>query len=217
MFETIDPRNLLHDNDIRFVEFAAGLSDTDWSQQSLCTEWSNHEVLAHLVLGYRTSPATLTLGIARHCGSFDRANASLAAELAQWQSPAELIDEFAALIDRPRGIGRIFPRRLLLGDHVIHELDIAFALDRQPAVAANALVAVLNTQVRFPNPFVPAAARARGLNLLATDVDWAHGEGGWTVAGGAAQLASVLAGRPCALHQLSGNGVDELRTRLIPL
>jgi uncharacterized protein (TIGR03083 family) len=211
------PRNLLRDNDIRFVEFATGLSDTDWSRQSLCTEWSNHEVLAHLVVGYQASLATLFLGMARRCGSFDRANAALATDLAQRRSPAELIEEFHALTDRPRGIGRLIPPRLLLGDHVIHELDIAFALDKQPAVEAAALVAVLNTQVRFPNPFVPAAARARGLNLLATDVDWVHGKGSLTAAGGAAQLASVLAGRPWALDQLSGDGVDELRTRLIAL
>jgi uncharacterized protein (TIGR03083 family) len=210
-------RNLLHDNDIRFVEFATGLSNTDWTRQSLCTEWSNHEVLAHFVLGYQASLATVFLGMARHCGSFDRANAALAADLAQRHSPAELIEEFHALIDRPRGIGRVFPWRLLLGDHVIHELDIAFALDKQPVVEDAALVAVLNTQVRFPNPFVPAAARARGLNLLATDLDWVHGKGSLTAAGGAAQLASVLAGRPWALDQLSGDGVDELRTRLIPL
>jgi uncharacterized protein (TIGR03083 family) len=214
MSEISMSRNLLHTNDIRFIEFATGLSDADWSRQSLCTKWSNHEILAHLVLGYRASLMTLALGVARHCGSFDSANAALATDLAQRQSPAELIDEFAMLTDRPRGIGRVFPRRLLLGDHVIHELDIAFALGRQPAVEATALVAVLNTQVRIPNPFVPAAAWARGLNLRATDADWAHGEGGWNVAGGATQLASVLAGRPWALDQLSGNGVDELRARI---
>lgn len=207
-------RDLLHHNDIRFVEFASGLSDTDWSRQSLCAEWSNHEVLAHLVLGYRASFSALALGMARHCWSFDRANRALAADLAQRNSPAELIDEFAALTDGPRGIGRVFPRRLLLGDHVIHELDIALALGRQPSIEVTALVAVLNTQVRVPNPFVPAAAWARGLNLHATDTDWAHGSGGCNVAGGAAQLTSVLAGRPWALDQLSGNGVDELRARI---
>ena len=207
-------RNLLHDNDIRFVEFASGLSDTDWLRQSLCAEWNNHEVLAHLVLGYRASPATLTIGIARHCGSFDRANAALAAALAQRHSPAQLIEKFAALIKRPRGIGRVFPPRLLLGDHVIHELDIAFALGRQSGVESTALIAVLNTQVRVPNPFVPAVAMARGLSLRATDANWAYGEGGRTVSGGAAHLASVLAGRPWALEQLSGKGVDDLRARI---
>jgi uncharacterized protein (TIGR03083 family) len=214
MSETSKPRQLLHANDIRFVDFATGLTEIDWARQSLCTEWCNHEVLAHLVVGYRASPATVARGIARQRGSFDRANAALAAELARRKSPAELIKEFAALIDRPRGIGRVFPPRLLLGDHVIHELDIAFALTRQPRVGSTALVAVLNTQVRLPNPFVPAAAWARGLHLRATDADWAHGQGDRKVTGGAAYLASVLAGRPWALDQLSGTGVDELRGRI---
>lgn len=208
------PRNLLHSNDVRFVQFARGLSDADWAQPSLCTRWSNHELLAHLVFGYRASVAAVGMSMVRHGGSFDRANAALAIELARRHRPAELIDEFIELTERPQGIGRVFPRRLLLGDHVIHELDIAFALGRQPVVASDALVAVLNTQVRVPNPFVPAAARARGLKLRATDVDWAHGNNGSTVAGSAARLASVLAGRPWALDQLSGDGVDELRARL---
>jgi uncharacterized protein (TIGR03083 family) len=214
MSEPVTPRNLLHDNDIRFIEFARELSDDDWSRQSLCTEWSNHEVLAHLVAGYRASPAALALGMARHRGSFDRANTALAADIAQHHHPAELLQEFTALTSRPRGVGRVFPRRLLLGDHVIHELDIAFALDRKPTVGVDVLAAVLNTQVRVPNPFVPAAAWARGLNLLAIDTDWSHGSGAREVAGGAAHLASVLAGRPWALDRLSGTGVDELAARI---
>jgi uncharacterized protein (TIGR03083 family) len=208
------PRNRLRDNDIRFIEFARGLSDADLSRPSLCSEWTNHEVLTHLVVGYMTSPVAVATGMARHSGSFNRANAALARDLAQRQGPAALTDDFTMLMDRPRGVGRVFPRRLLLGDHVIHELDIVIALDREPTIDAGVLVAVLNTQVRVPNPFVPAAARARGLGLRATDADWAHGDGGPEVAGGAAQLASVLAGRPWALDLLSGHGVEALRARL---
>lgn len=207
-------RNLLHTNDIRFVQFAKSRTDADWAQPSLCAEWTNHEVLAHLVIGYGSSPVTVAVAMAAHRGSFDRANTALAVDCAQRRSPVELVDDFAALTERPRGLGRLFPRRLLLGDHVIHELDIAFALGRQPEVAPECLVAVLDTQVRVPNPFVPAAARARGLNLHATDTDWTHGSGELRVSGGAAQLASVLAGRPWALDQLSGDGVGELRARI---
>jgi uncharacterized protein (TIGR03083 family) len=206
--------NLLRANDLRFIEVAKSWSDAQWSQPSLCSEWSNHEVLAHLVLGYRASWMELAGGMARH-GSFDRANCVLATGVARQGSPTELLEEFAALVDRPRGVARVFPRRLLLGDHVIHELDIVFALGMAPAVAPETLVAVLRTQVRVPNPFVPAAARARGLQLCAPDVDWVHGGGALTVSGGAAQLASVLAGRPWALDQLTGNGVDVLRARLL--
>jgi uncharacterized protein (TIGR03083 family) len=204
----------LRANDLRFLAVPRGLSDPDWSHPNLCSEWSNHEVLAHLVVGYRASPGSLARAIIRHHGSFDRANAWLARTLAAQRTPHELIDDFASLLGAPQGPGRIFPRRLLLGDHVIHELDIAYALGRHPTISAETLVAVLDTQVHVPNPFVPAAARARGLTMRATDVNWTHYDGGPVVAGTAADLASVLAGRPRALSRLDGNGVAMLHSRL---
>ena len=145
----------------------------------------------------------------RHHGSFNAANTALARGLAARRNTDELIFDVPALARRPRGIGRIFPRRLL-GDHVIHELDIAYSLGKQSAIPASVIAAVLDTQVQIPNPFVPAAARARGLNLLAIDTDWCHCGHGPTVAGKADHLASVLAGRPWALQFLTGDGAAVL-------
>jgi uncharacterized protein (TIGR03083 family) len=204
---------LLRANDLRFLDVARGLSDRDWSRRSLCSEWTNHDVLAHLVVGYQVSPRTVVLEMLRHRGSFDRSNTELAQSLAAGRTPAELIDDFAALIDRPHGLGRIFPRRLLLGDHVIHELDIVLPLGLVPTVDPSVLAAVLQTQVRLPNPFVPAAARARGLRLRATDADWTYGASGYWVSGEAAHLASALSGRSWALDRLTGDGVALLRDR----
>jgi hypothetical protein len=170
-------------------------------------------VLAHLVYGYRASAADMTAEMARRRGSFNGANAALARTLAARKTPAELIDELEILIDAPRGIGRVFPPRLLLGDHVIHELDIAMSIGRESQVRAEALTAVLETQVRVPNPFIPARARARGLVLAATDVGWCHGTAGPRVTGRATHLASALAGRPRALDHLTGDGVATLRAR----
>jgi uncharacterized protein (TIGR03083 family) len=204
----------LRANDLRLLAVARGVSDQDWFRPSLCAAWSNHEVLAHLVIGYRASPAAIAAEMIRHRGSFDRSNAGLARKLAARHAPAVLIDEFAALVDSPRGVGRVFPRRLLLGDHMIHELDIVLPLGLRPTVSPEVLVAVLETQVRLPNPFVPAAARARGLTLRATDVDWAYPDGRRCVTGKAAHLASALAGRPWALTHLSGDGVAQLRERM---
>ena len=107
-----------------------------------------------------------------------------------------------------------FRRGLLLGDHVTHELDIVFALGREPAIGADALVAVLNTQVAMPNPFVPAFRNARGLRLRATDAEWSHGERGPVVEGRAADLVSVLGNRPKMLPRLGGDGVAVLEARL---
>jgi uncharacterized protein (TIGR03083 family) len=208
------PANALRDNDTRLAESARDISAAQWAKPSVCTAWTNHEVLAHLVIGYGVALSAVTASMLRHRGSFDAANTDLARSLAAHRAPGQLLDDFMALVRRPRGIGRIFPKRLLLGDHVIHELDITYALGKEPAVPVSTVVAVLNTAVRVPNPFVPAAARARGLNLLATDTDWSHRADGPTVTGRAAHLASVLAGRPCALRYLSGDGVATLSDRM---
>jgi uncharacterized protein (TIGR03083 family) len=207
-------RDLLRSNDARFHSLAAGFSPEEWSAPSLCDGWSNHDVLAHLVIGCSTGAAAVTVEILRHGGSFDRANAALAQALAATRCPADLLDDFRRLSILPRGLGRYFPRRLLLGDHITHELDMLFALGREPEIPADALVAVLNTQVSVPNPFVPAFRNSRGLRLIATDADWSHGERGPIVRGSAAELVSVLGNRPAMLTRLDGDGVEVLASRV---
>lgn len=206
-------RDLLEVNDARFLDVARGLSDSDWAAPSLCTEWSNRDVLAHLVLGRSSGLAGLLAEMYRTRGSFDRANASMASALSANRSAAELIDDFARYADEPRGMGRYFPRTLLLGDHVTHELDICLAVDREPTVASEALAAVLDAQVHLPNPFVPAFRNSRGIRLVATDVGWVHGSGA-DVVGSAADLVSVLANRAKALSRLNGDGVAVIAARI---
>jgi len=204
----------LRNNDSRLAEFVRDITAAQWAEPSLCAEWTNHDVLAHLVIGYGITLTAAAAGMLRHRGSFHATNTELARILAAQSDPAQLIDDFVTLTRRPRGIGRLFPRRLLLGDHVIHELDVAYALGKESAVPTPTVAAVLDTQMRVPNPFVPAAARARGLNLRATDIGWSHRVEGPTVTGQAAHLASVLAGRPWALRYLSGDGVAVLSSRI---
>jgi uncharacterized protein (TIGR03083 family) len=210
----VSARDRLRVNDARLLAMAAGFTAREWSQPSLCQEWSNHEVLAHLVVGYSTGGAAVTAEMVRHGGSFDRANAAMARMQAVSRAPGDLLDDFDMLTRRPRGLGRHFPPRLLIGDHITHELDMLFALGREPAIPTDALVAVLNTQVSVPNPFVPAFGNSRGLRLIATDADWTHGQRGPVVSGRAAELVSVLGNRPAMLASLDGDGVDLLASRL---
>jgi uncharacterized protein (TIGR03083 family) len=210
----VSTRDRLRVNDARFHALAVGFSAEEWSRPSLCDGWSNHDVLAHLVVGYSAKATTVTAEMLRHGGSFDCANAALARSLAATRSAGDLLDDFMWLTRRPRGLGRYFPPRLLLGDHITHELDMLFALGRGPAIPASALVAVLNTQVSVPNPFVPAFRNSRGLRLTATDTGWTHGERGPLVRGRAADLVSVLGNRPTMLDRLDGDGVDVLASRV---
>jgi len=206
-------RDRLRVNDIRFQAMAETFSAEEWARPSLCDSWSNHDVLAHLVVGYSAAATAVVAGMRCHSWSFDRANAAMARSLAASRTPLQLLDDFDRLTQRPQGLGRYFPPQLLLGDHITHELDILFALGREPAIPADALVAVLNTQVHVPNPFVPAYRNSRGLRLVATDADWTHGQGR-LVRGPAAELVSVLGNREAMLGRLDGDGVDTLASRL---
>lgn len=207
-------RELLRDNDERFCAIARGFNGDEWSRPSLCERWTNHEALAHLAVGLSAPLRSVTGAMLRHRGSFDSANAEMATALAAVRSPAELLDDFERLSREPQGLGRYFPSRLLLGDHVTHELDMVFALDQEPEIPSNVLVSVLNTQVAVPNPFVPAFRNSRGLRLRATDIGWSHGDRGPAVEGRAAALVSVLGNRPKVLPHLGGDGVALLEARL---
>jgi uncharacterized protein (TIGR03083 family) len=207
-------RELLRENDERFCTVARGFSADDWSSPSLCRRWTNHQVLAHLVIGLSASLRSVAGAVLRHRGAFDDANADMATVLAAARPPAELIRDFERLRQEPRGIGRYFPPRLLLGDHVTHELDMLFAVGTGPQIPSDVLVAVLNTQVAVPNPFVPAFRNSRGLRLRATDVSWRHGDRGPVVEGRANELVSVLGNRAKVLPRLGGEGVAILGARL---
>lgn len=209
---------MVAENDRRLVETLHGLTTLEWSAPSLCGAWTNHQVLAHLVGGYRTTVDEFARAFVRHRGSFDRANAALAVEFAARWEPEALLEEFDRLRTAPRGIGRLLPARLMLGDHVVHELDILRSLGRRPAVPTTTATAILATEVAIPNPFVPARRNARGLSLRATDAEWSHGDpaGPLTVEGEALDLVLALAGRPEPFDRLRGAGVATLRERLDP-
>jgi len=210
-------RDLLKRQDRCFIDFARSLTPREWTQPSLCSEWTTHEVLAHLVIGYSISVPSLCWALTTHRMGFDPTNSALAQRLAQQRSPQELIDSFELLIDHRRGIGRVFPPGLLLGDHVLHHLDIALALRRPAEVPDEIVDAVLATEVGLANPFVPAKRNASGLSLHATDTGWTSttdGRACGMVEGRAVHLASALAGRPHALALLSGDGVPTLSSRI---
>ena len=58
--------------------------------------------------------------------------------------------------------------------------------------------------------FVGAKKRVAGLRLVATDVDWSHGSGP-EVSGPGEAILLAASGRPAALAELDGEGVDVLR------
>lgn len=217
MGEAPSSAELLVRNDLRFIEFARDLSESDWGRSSLCDGWSNSDVLAHMVVGCTASFGSVARAMVAKRGSFDGANTSMSTSLSAGVTAGDLLDQYAEASVGRTGIGRAFPKSLLLGDHVLHEMDIALGLGRIPQIDADVLQAVLTTEVSIRNPFVPAKRTAAGLHLVADDVNWerkgARGDAAY-VSGPAWALASVLANRSYGLSNLTGTGVDILSRRL---
>ena len=65
-------------------------------------------------------------------------------------------------------------------------------------------------------PTLPARRHSKGLTLVATDMEWAVGEGP-EVQGPAEALLMAIAGRPQALDDLDGPGLITLRQRVTRL
>jgi hypothetical protein len=105
-------RELLRANDRRFLEQACDLSVREWAAPSLRDQWSNHELLAHLVGGYGGGLGELVGEMCCRHGSFDAANTALAQRLAATRTPAHLFDELAVLVATDVGWthGRSGPR-----------------------------------------------------------------------------------------------------------
>jgi uncharacterized protein (TIGR03083 family) len=203
--------------DEAFLEFARSLTAVDWTVPSACAGWTAKDVLAHLALGLHPPSGAFLAAIVRRRGSFDAANDVLTRRHAHDREVDELIDEFDRHRRRPRGIARLLPQALLLGDHTVHHIDIALGLGRpvelDPAVAD----AVLRVETSLPNPFVPAKARSSGLRLVALDTGWVHGAvDAPQVRGRAPDLIAALAGRTAALGALAGDGVGVLAGRVAP-
>ena len=75
------------------------------------------------------------------------------------------------------------------------------------------LFAVVFAQGLIASVGIGAKDRIKGLRLTATDADWSTGEGP-EVSGPVLSLAMAMTGRSAALAELTGEGVEVLRSRM---
>jgi uncharacterized protein (TIGR03083 family) len=99
-----------------------------------------------------------------------------------------------------------------LFDALVHGQDIAVPLGVERAMPPGAARACATHVWERGFPFYPQR-RLRGLRLVATDVDWAAGDGD-VVEGPIQALLLLLSGRPAALPGVAGAGAAELAARM---
>lgn len=199
---------MIHEQRQKVADMLATLSDADWEAPSLCAGWRVRDVTAHMIETHVMTPPKF---FGRLAGSGFRFNAMSDRGIASHaaQTPAELLAEFRSTLSRttaPPG-----PKLTWLGEALIHGEDIARPTGRALGSSPAALVAVAD-YARQTTPLLHGRQRSVGLRLRATDVDWTAGDGP-EVSGPAASLILAITGRKPALADLSGDGVETLRSR----
>ncbi len=177
------------------ADFLDDLPDSDWSRQSLCAEWTVHEVLAHITTSTRDSLRATVVGIVRARFDWNRMTADQASALAARFTPAELIAQLRDTADAHRrapGAGVVDP----LVDIIVHGQDIARPLGRSLRPPPERVIAALD-QV-LGSRFYGARQRVGGMRLRATDADWTHGAGAEEIRGPVIDLLLMATGRPPA-------------------
>lgn len=191
---------------------ARELTEVEWTTPTLCDGWTAKDVYAHLLAGRETGLAGMAVGVLRHRG-LDRWSDTAARRLASDTPTATLLDRFDRETSRwpERGICRVEAPAAKLADNVTHELDILRASGRVRPIPKARLAAALSAS--FRTNMWGTKSRVAGLRFVATDVDWAHGEGA-EVTGPAEDLLLAINGRRQGLDALDGPGLESLRQRL---
>jgi uncharacterized protein (TIGR03083 family) len=191
------------------LELLTGLTPQQWDGPTLCTGWRVRDVVAHMIsyegLGRREligrfARGRLHQGRVNDIGVAERRDAG----------PEELL----ALLEQrlePNGLTTGFGCRVALLDAMIHQQDIRRPLGAARTIPAERLLPALSF-ARFAPP-IGAFWRARGLRLVATDLDWAAGRGP-EVLGPAEALLMAISGRRGVVQELAGPGQPTLAARI---
>lgn len=186
-----------------------GLDDEQWAARSLCSAWSVRDVAVHVV-GYDELGAAALAAVALTTGP--RPDAINDRVLRRYSDLThDQVLDLVARCQRPRGLTAGFRGGIALTDGTIHQQDIRRALSLPREIPSEQLGAVLDFAVKAPT--LPARRNARGLHLVATDLDWSRGTGPRVTGPGEALLMAV-AGRAAALSELGGDGLATLQERL---
>lgn len=204
-----DPARLARDERADLADVLAGLAPEQWEAPTLCRRWRVRDVVAHIISYDDLGPAGLVGRFARGWFVPDHVNQVGVQGYAKL-SPDELLATFKEHLE-PAGLTAGFGGRIGLVDGLIHHQDIRRPLGLLREVPADRLAEALPF-ARVAPP-IRAFRRARGLRLVATDLDWSSGSGP-VVEGPAEALLMAMAGRADAVGELSGPGAPTLAGRL---
>jgi uncharacterized protein (TIGR03083 family) len=202
-------KQMARDEREEFAALLEGLTPQQWTSPTLCEQWRVREVALHTVSYDELSTAGLVRRFLKGRLNTDRINAIGVADYAE--SAPEQITAMIRAHAEPHGLTGGFGGRIALTDGMIHQQDIRRSVGIPRTIDQERLRTALDF-ARFA-PTIRGAWRARGVRLVATDLDWSHGSGP-EVRGGGEALLMAMAGRRAALDDLDGPGKARFAQRL---
>jgi uncharacterized protein (TIGR03083 family) len=194
-------RQMAREERVEFASFLEGLTPEQWDSPTLCDKWRVREVAVHTVSYDELNTAGLIGRFLKGRLSADRINAVGVADYAD-RTPEQIVALIRANTE-PRGLTGGFGGKIALTDGMIHQQDIRRPLGLPRTIDQERLRTALDF-ARFA-PTIRGAWRARGVRLVATDLDWSYGNGEEARGSGEALLMAI-AGRRAALDDLEGPG-----------
>lgn len=185
------------------------ITPEQWNTQSLCEEWSIHDLLAHLVDDAKTSRKNFLFGLIRSGFNMDRLSA-IGVNKEKRESPEETLDAFKAVRERTTNAPAPLASRLV--EIIVHGEDARRPLGIPHEYPMPAIIAGIEYQLSTSDAVGGSKGRASGLHLVASDTDWSHGAGA-LVRGEAIDLLLALTGRHLPFDALTGDGASILRGR----
>ncbi len=180
-----------------------GLSTSQWETPSLCTDWTVHQLVGHLVVMHKTSMPKWIFLTAKARGNWDRANSKLSSREGA-RATGDLVADLLRVADS-HAIAPGFTSTAPLTDILIHSQDIRIPLGLptdQPVEPYRHVLDLLVTK-KATGAFVPKQLPA--VRFAPTDLDWSYGDGA-VVEGTAADIALGMTGRLARLDALGGAG-----------
>ncbi|MDJ0314827.1 maleylpyruvate isomerase family mycothiol-dependent enzyme [Arthrobacter sp. H35-D1] len=181
------------------------LAASAWQTPSLCPTWDVHDVVAHLVDSAKTTRWSFVRRLVAARFDFDRDNAAgIAREKAA--DPSVTLGELLAVSTYTRTPPAALATRLV--EAFVHGEDIRRPLGIPGVYPAAHVAAALAYQVKTGVSMGGGKERAAGWRLVASDADFAQGEGP-EVGGTAISLLMAVSGRAVDATELTGAGAPD--------
>ena len=199
---------LIHDERDALAADLESIGEAEWASPSLCDRWTVRDVVAHMTATAMTTPPKFFVRFVSAGFSFPKfADQGIARHLGS--SGAETLAQFRAAAHRttsPPGPGASW-----IGEAVVHAEDVRRPLGISHTYRMDAL---RQTAAFYSgsNAIIGSKNRIAGVKLSATDTDWTSGDGP-VASGPMLALLMSMTGRHVFLDQLTGKGVQLLRSR----